>query len=239
MVLGNSILGNYKFGGIPYIAQYQNALQYLTRRCVPEVIGSISASRYYKHKAKYETCYAWFPLFLRNVYSNQSAGNRYVNILTMTKSNDDSNLRIQAVQVKCNGSVIATTTTSEINSYSEFNGQYVQFTKTVIDTTLLPTSSIDNPVKITFTVKNWDGFIYSNTLVFVEYQQQIDIKKSAEIYKFEQCKTNDFLMTSLINSGLFVVRDNNDGDEEREYSPIAVALPEKLIEGAAAVPAIA
>ena len=202
MALGNSILGSYKFGGIPYIAQYQNALQNLIKRCVPEVIGIISASAYYKYKDKSSTSYAWFPLFMRKVIASQPFGNRYVNIITLTKA-DDNHQRITNVSIKCNGSVIPSTTT--FKSWSEIAvGHYsLVATKTVIDTNNLPSSG-DNPLKVILTVEN-SATIYSRTFVFVEYQQSIVMKKLSEIYKFQQNKASDFLMTSLVNSGMFSV----------------------------------
>ena len=223
MALGNSILGSYKFGGIPYIAQYQNALQNLIKRCVPEVIGIISASAYYKYKSP--TSYAWFPLFMRKVIASQPFGNRYVNIITLTKAYG-SNQRITNVSIKCNGSVIPSTTTSISWSESAIGGYTLVATKTVIDTNNL-LSSGDNPLKVILTVEN-SATIYSRTFVFVEYQQSIVMKKLSEIYKLQQNKASDFLMTSLVNSGMFSIANI----DHYQYEPIdavtGIAIPEKL-----------
>lgn len=223
MDVGAGILGKYKYGGIPYIAQYQSALQRLIRRCTPMLFGNISSSYYTKSKSP--TLYCWFPLFMRNIYSAQPTGNRYVNIITLTKSSV-SHQRVTGVAVKSGSSTITSTTTSVTWQEANMNNQWMSATKTVIDTTLLPEYTIDNGLKIIFTLDFDEDVSDSNTLCFVEYQQFIDIQKKYEINKFDVLNASDFLITSVCCSGLFTVRENDDDDKERDYTLTAIAIPE-------------
>lgn len=224
MDVGAGILGKYKYGGIPYIAQFQSALQRLVRRCTPMLFGNISSS-YYNKNSKVSTLYCWFPLFMRNIYSAQPTGNRYVNIITLTKSSV-SHQRITGVTVKSGSSTITSTTTSVTWQEPNMNNQWMSATKTVIDTTLLPEYTIDNGLKIIFTLDFDEDISDSNTLCFVEYQQFIDIQKKYEINKFDVLNASDFLITSVCCSGLFTVRENDSYDKERPYALTAVAIPE-------------
>lgn len=223
MDVGAGILGKYKYGGIPYIAQYQSALQRLIRRCTPMLFGNISSSYYTNSKGP--TLYCWFPLFMRNIYSAQFTGNRYVNIITLTKSSV-SHQRVTGVTVKSGSSTITSTTTSVTWQEANMNNQWMSATKTVIDTTLLPEYTIDNGLKIVFTLDFDEDISDSNTLCFVEYQQFIDIQKKDEINKFDVLNASDFLITSVCCSGLFTVRENDSYDKERPYALTAVAIPE-------------
>lgn len=224
MDVGAGILGKYKYGGIPYIAQYQSALQRLIRRCVPMLFGNIS-SNFYDKNSKVSHLYCWFPLFMRNIYSAQPTGNRYVNIITLTKSSEEHR-RITGVTVKSGTSTIATTTTGVEWQETNMSNRWMSATKTVIDTLNLPDYTIDNGLKIIFTLDLDEDISDSNTLCFVEYQQFIDIQKKNEINKFDVLNASDFLITSVCCSGLFTVRENDAYDKERPYALTAIAIPE-------------
>lgn len=199
----------YRFGSKPYIMDYNGAVNFLGRCVVPIQIGDIIGSLLNGDKPNPLSVF-YFPVRITKPLNYKFTN---VNIKLVTLSNTAfSSSRIRVTEAKLytdkNVEVTSTPTThrwldttltyADGNSGVQFEGVNVQVSASNI-------ASYNNYYILKVTVDNEISGVFSQTKIFLEYDNYVSFLNTMENQRFNENQLQDFMFNDILANDMYQV----------------------------------
>lgn len=199
----------YRFGSKPYIMDYNGAVNFLGKCVVPIQIGDIIGSLLNGDKPNPLSVF-YFPVRITKPLNYKFTN---VNIKLVTLSNTAfSSSRIRVTEAKLytdkNVEVTSTPTTHRWNdttlTYADGNSG-VQFEGVNVQVSASNIASYNNYYILKVTVDNEISGVFSQTKIFLEYDNYVSFLNTMENQRFNENQLQDFMFNDILANDMYQV----------------------------------